>query len=463
MTGKKSTLLVVWLLCALMLLGACGQKPADPAENAAPEVTAEPAPEPTPEPPQTAELLQVCSEENPGFCLASNAAGTRFLIAALNNNRAYDQWVQNADGSDRRDLFTLLSEEDSESLFRLHGIPQDYLIKLKKEQLEEWIGRQIEKYGSYANTLGHFIWRSPRPQNTAAAGDCILVMDSHSAVAARINLQTGETVFLDGSIIMMAADGTILSIYTAGDSAAGENASWLAPDQSVPEAAEFTLPNNIYWPTNYVLLEDRTVWMLVLGEIEKTEQDGKTVLFQSLSVVHCDSSGNILRQISAGKFPQSLAPRYLQYSEQTGIGIVYSNINIGGDLWVFGPDGDTLKPLVLESMLPPAMRTGEREEVIDESGRSTDASRPLYVFGLSEGGTKLLVQDFQSRYLLSLDLRTLQADILMTAEEIVSFAEGHSDNPGPGLEYCHWNGRDIVSCANRIRNYVIRLPFREGD
>ena len=138
-------------------------------------------------------------------------------------------------------------------------------------------------------------------------------------------------------------------------------------------------------------------------------------------------------------------------------------MSMGGDLWYFGPDDDTLKPLVLQSMLPPALRVGERDEVMDESGRPTDASRPLYVCGLSEGGTKLLVQDFETRYLLSLDLRTLQADILMTAEEIRAFEGENSDGRYIQMYHTGWNGRLVISCGRILPGYAVRLPFREAD
>ena len=488
MTGKKSRLLVLWLACALLLLGACGQKPAEPAETGAPgtaaepapEASAEPSPEVSPEPapeaegepapesapelPGTAELLQVCGGENGERCLAAGADGTRFLIAAQ-NAAAWDLWVQNADGSGRKSLYTGLAEEEAENLIRFCGIPQE-IIRMKEDQVLKWISSQRSQYGSYANALVHLVFRSPSPQNIRVAGNFALLTDYNAGVSARINMQTGETVLLPRMTALMLRDGTVLCVssdaYRSEDPAAVP-AFWLRPDQAVPEEADYPALRGVSSLQGCFLQEDRTIWMLVPGEMETVETDGRKEFYRSFSVVHLDEGGTVLRRIDGGRFNMSFTPSFLLYSEQAGAGVVYSNQYHGGDLWFFGPDSDVLKPLVPETILPPSLRVGEREDVLDEAGRPTDASRPLYVFGLSEGGTKLLVQDLATNYVLSLDLRTLKADILMDYGQIMSFTEGRSDRPSTLLTYAGWNGREILSCGREIGGCAIRLPFRESD
>ena len=458
---------VLLLLC--LALSGCGQPAEEKAEEAATDtavaVSPEPTPEPTPEPPEKAELLHVCDESSGEYCLAASADGTRFLVCKpVNAKWGFDLWVQNADGGDRQDLYLAgITEEESENDIGVLGVPTDFIIKWEKDQIQRWIDEQKEQYGSYAGALVHLMWRNLRPDCVEVAGDLALLVDYSSGATARINLRTGETVFPGYGTPMIAGDGTILCVNSYARSFDEADAFWLRPDQAVPDKAKYLLPDIIHTSHGSVLMEDQTVWMLARGNVEKVKKGDRTITYCDLSVVHCDSSGNVLRRVAGGRFDTSLLPSCIIYSEKTGVGIVYSNMSMGGDLWYFGPDDDTLKPLVLQSMLPPTLSVGEREEVMDESGRPTDASRPLYVCGLSEGSTKLLVQDFETRYLLSLDLRTLQADILMTAEEIRAFEGENSDGRYIQMYHTGWNGRLVISCGRVLPGYAVRLPFREAD
>ena len=445
MAGKKFRKLVLWLLCALMLLGACGQAA---GEGKAVE---------------RAELLHVCSGEDNETCLAASADGTRFLVCR-NNHPLIDLWIQDADGGSRKDLFLAgMTEEEAKNILEAVCAGEAARIKSqdRKAVQEKLVESRKTQYGTYPNALIRTVWQAPLPQYVKVAGDYVLLQDPQAPASARINMQTGETVLLYMASAWMAGDGTVLC-RGAGSSGI-QDLYLLPPDQAVPEqTAPLQLPDSFY-PVDYSLQKDRTVWILGAGEMEKVEKDGRKIFFRDYSLFHCDSSGAVLCRIDAGKFNMSLSPSHVLYSERTGIGVVYSNMMAGGDLWIFGPEDDTLKPLVLESMMPPALRPGERNEVLDEYGMPTAVSRPLCVLGLSEGGTKLLVQDYMSRYLLSLDLRTLKADILMTASEIVSFAEGHSAVPGPGLESASWTGRNIISGGRAVSGCAIRIPFPVED
>lgn len=483
MTVGKWLRTVLLLICVLCLLGACGQQ-AQPAITASPESTPVPAAEPTPEPTaeptpesaRTAELLHVCNEENNEYCLAASEDGTRFLIARLNGDD-YSLWVGNEDGSDRVDLaFAGISEEDAEGIYGLSGRAFANDIKRKsgmsrEEMLQEDIESIRSQYGSIAEGLIHRIWYRLKPDYVTVAGEFALLSDPYVGVSARVNMRTGETVMLFQLFCVMSGDGTILAfgngtIQALGtDTGSGRPSYLLRPDRTVPEEADYVLSRDaISLPGCLSLQEDGTLWVLET-RYENSEVDGEELFLLNVSVAHYAPDGTELRRISGGVFEYSACPQVLLYSEQTGMGIVYNPSGAYNPPYIFGPEDDTMKPLMPESLIPPVLRRGEREEVVDEYGRMLRESevRRLLVLGMSRGGTKLLVQDLQSGYLLSLDLATLKADILLNDAQIVSFVRDHTERPGSLLYNMGWNNGEIISCGPAVRGYAFRIPFRDAD
>ena len=478
MTVGKWLRTVLLLICVLCLLGACGQQ-TQPAITAVPESTpvpaAEPTAEPTPEPARTAELLHVCNEENNEYCLAAAEDGTRFLIARWYDEK-YDLWVQNEDGSGRTDLaFVGLSEEDAEAIYGLSGRafinPFQSSGMSREDTLQKHIESMKSQYGSIAEGLIHWIWYNLKPDYVTVAGEFALVSDPQVGVTARVNMRTGETVMLFRLFCIMSGNGTILAfgngtIQALGtDTGSGRPSYLLRPDRTVPEEADYVLSRDaISLPGCLSLQEDGTLWVLETRS-ENSEVDGEELFLLNVSVAHYAPDGTELRRISGGVFEYSACPQVLLYSEQTGTGIVYNPSGAYNPPYIFGPEDDTMKPLMPESLIPPVLRRGEREEVVDEYGRMLRESdvRRLLVLGMSRGGTKLLVQDLQSGYLLSLDLATLKADILLNDAQIVSFVRDHMERPGSLMYNMGWNNGEIISCGPAVRGYAFRIPFRDAD
>lgn len=478
MTGKKTKLLIAWLICALLLLGACGRQAAQPAEtaapSAAPELTAEPAPEPTPEPASeatpepapepvlTAELLHVCNGEDNEFCLAASADGTRFLIARRNPTD-YTLWVQNADGSDKRDLVLAgMTEEDAKGILGLHVVRPQKGVSIE-EAMNERLESLKKQYGSYVNALTHTFWQQLSARYITTAGDYILLTDHAAWGSARINMRTGETALLPIMAAQMDRNGTVLCFDT-NSSGTDRYTGLLRPDQSVPEEADYILPAVIRNASlGCRLMTDGTLWMIDRQYMDAVELDGRSFIPAEVSVVHYDSSGKELRRISGGVFADSVLPDCLLYSEETGIGIVYSNSSYGGFLWYFGPEDDSLIPLQIESLTPPALRRAERSEVVDGYGRPLESRRGLYVIGLSGGGTKLLAQDLESANLFLLDLRTLKGEIMLPDWQIALYMNLNGGRMGTLLYDTGWNGGDVFCFAQTLKGYAVRLPFREAD
>ena len=329
MTGKKTKLLIAWLICALLLLGACGRQAAQPAEtaapSAAPELTAEPAPEPTPkpaseatpepapEPVLTAELLHVCNGEDNEFCLAASADGTRFLIAQRNPTD-YTLWVQNADGSDKRDLVLAgMTEEDAKGILGLHVVRPQKGVSIE-EAMNERLESLKKQYGSYVNALTHTFWQQLSARYITTAGDYILLTDHAAWGSARINMRTGETALLPVMAAKMDRNGTVLCFDT-NSSGTDRYTGLLRPDQSVPEEADYILPaviRNVSLSCR--LMTDGTLWMIDRQYMDAVELDGRSFIPAEVSVVHYDSSGKELRRISGGVFADSVLPDCLLYS-----------------------------------------------------------------------------------------------------------------------------------------------------
>lgn len=450
MKGKKSRFLMICLLCALLALGA-GVREAVQAEPVA-----------------VAELVRVCNPDNNESCLAAGADGTRFLICQ-NQYPEFNLWLQNADGSEKKDLYlAALPEEDAEALLGLAGVPDDIRLKGGEEGIRKWLDNRKKQYGSYADALIHLCWKMPRPDNVAAAGNYLLLTDFGAGLSARIDVRTGETVLLYRMTALMLRDGTVLCLsqdtYYKETGEDAVTAAWLRPEQTGLEKTDYFLAQSMFsYPQGCALQEDGTIWMLLPGDMETVEADGRKTVFRELSVVHCDSSGNVLRRISGGMFNMSFFPVALRYSEEAGVGVVYSNAAYNGILWAFGPEDDTLKPLMVENLLPPALRYAEKEEAVDDFGFAKEGARSFLVFGLSGGGTKLLVQELESGYLLSLDLRTLKGDVMMADFQIVFLLSSHPEFRGNLLFNMGWNGGEILSCGPSVKGYMFRLPFREGE
>ena len=451
------------LLFLCLMLSGC-QKAAEekPAETA--ETSHAAAPALSPEPPRSAELLHVCNEENNEFCLAASADGTRFLICQ-NQYPEFSLWMQNADGSDRRALYltSTITEEDAEAVLGLRIPQRRDKGKTVGEAVSEELDRIRRQYGSLTNGLVHTFWVSPSAQNASSAGDYILLIDRAAWGSARINVHTGETVLVPMMEALMDRSGTVL-FYPTSD---GDNRKpgVLPPDRNVPEETDAVLPDRIAgYPLGCSLQSDGTIWMLDKQIQSVIRQDGVSHVPAELSIVHYDRDGAELRRISGGLFSEtSYAPSCLWYSEQTGVGIVSTNSAPTCILWYFGPDDENLKPLIMENSPLPSLRCAEREEVFDESGFPKASAGIFYVFGLSGNGTKLLIQDVESSNLLSLDLRTLKADILMFSFQISFMFSEHPDYRGSLLFNMGWNGGEIISCSRPLMGCAIRLPFREED
>ena len=364
MTRRKFQFLALLLVCALCLLSACGQqeKPAETAAPAGAETAAPAATETTaPESSRTAELLHICNEENNEYCLAASEDGTRFLIARLNGDD-YSLWVGNEDGSDRVDLaFAGISEEDAEGIYGLSGRAFANDIKRKsgmsrEEMLQEDIESIRSQYGSIAEGLIHRIWYRLKPDYVTVAGEFALVSDPQVGVTARVNMRTGETVMLFQLFCVMSGDGTILAfgngtIQALGtDTGSGRPSYLLRPDRTVPEEADYVLSRDaISLPGCLSLQEDGTLWVLET-RYENSEVDGEELFLLNVSVAHYAPDGTELRRIIGGVFEYSACPQVLLYSEQTGMGIVYNPSGTYNPPYIFGPEDDTMKPLMSESL-----------------------------------------------------------------------------------------------------------------
>ena len=403
-----------------------------------------------------AELIRVCDGDNYERCVAVNADGTRFLIFQSIHPES-NLWVQNADGSGRKDLFLSgISEEDAEFIA---GLALMNSTKLKTEQVEKMLENKKKQYGNAAGALIHCIWQSPRAEFSSVAGDWVLLCD-YSFGYARINMQTGETVLLYKAEAAMGPDGTVFC------RSASEGKAWyLAPNETEPaENSALDLPGGILL-NDACLLEDGTLWTLESDYGNIVEKDDRKYLVSSAAMVHRDADGRELSRIEGGSFDsQHSKPDRFLYSESTGIGILYGSTYANMSMWIFGPEDDTLKGLVPESLILPgftAFHAVDRETAVDEFGSPLNQQWSMLPIGLSEDGKTVLMLDREGNRLLSVDIQALTANILMNGEEIAAVLNSKTNEPNPlgpaNIQYMGFNGRDLLCGQGCPGGYVLRI------
>ncbi len=81
--------------------------------------------------------------------------------------------------------------------------------------------------------------------------------------------------------------------------------------------------------------------------------------------------------------------------------------------------------------------------------------------GVAAAGSRLMLYDLDSAFLLALDLKTLEADALMTDEQLTALydeinAQSRLTSHIPMLS---WNGGDMLCGRANPGGYVLTIPY----
>jgi len=385
--------------------------------------------------------------------LAASTDGTRFLMGEATRGT-----ITGGIEPQLRVLNTLTKES-----YALYFADDPYLELLAHVLLGKAVPDEakraaiIEKNGGAAALVMRAGWQG-WPAVTGAGGDFLLLMSVSMPCYARVDMRTGETLFLGASTACMAADGSVL--FRDRDT----GGIWLLrPDAHAPETFPLPAGPAFTYPSMH-LLSDGSVWLIELVDREEQPKiEGKKLLMRDVSFVHYDTEGRELRRVEAGGFDLFAgAPDTLFYSEQTGVGVAYNPQHaLYSPMWTFGEDDIEAKAFLPKSLTPPTLRRAERGEVVDEFGYPLSDVRMIIPLGVAADGSRLMLYDMDSAFLLALDLKTLEADALMTDEQLTALydeinAQSRLTSHIPMLS---WNGGDMLCGRANPGGYVLTIPY----
>ena len=110
------------------------------------------------------------------------------------------------------------------------------------------------------------------------------------------------------------------------------------------------------------------------------------------------------------------------------------------------------------------MRRAERDEVVDEYGYAQGDVRELYPLGLSQDGKRLMLLDFDTNYLLRLDLNTLQADVALDDGQLEALYAQMPSLRSRGLTHLSmlwWNGASLLCGRSNPGGYALQLSSED--
>lgn len=384
--------------------------------------------------------------------LAASTDGTRFLVGEATRGT-----ITGGIEPQLRVLNTLTKES-----YALYFADDPYLELLAHILLGKAVPDEakraaiIEKNGGAAALVMRAGWQG-WPAVTGAGGDFLLLMSVSMPCYARVDMRTGETLFLGASTACMAADGSVL--FRDRDT----GGLWLLrPDAPAPETFPLPAGPAFMYPSMH-LLSDGSVWLIELVDREEQPKiEGKKLLMRDVSFVHYDTDGRELRRVEAGGFDLPAgAPDTLFYSEQTGVGVAYNPRSAHSPMWTFGEDDTEAKAFLPESLTPPTLRRAERGEVVDEFGYPLSDVRMIVPLGVAADGSRLMLYDMDSAYLLALDLKTLEADALMTDEQLTALYDeiNAQSRFASHIPMLSWNGGDLLCGRANPGGYVLTIPY----
>lgn len=400
--------------------------------------------------------LRVAGENE--VVLAASSDGTRFLLAEA---------LASALPPQGRELKLRVLDKATGEVHALFFVDDPYLMLLadnllyRSEPDDKKRAAFIEKNGGAAALVMRVGWQG-WPELAGAGGDYLLLTSNSMPGYARVDTRTGETMLLNASVASMAADGSVLSLDRE------RGAMWLNKPDSTEAEVSAIVPRieGAAAPVSMCLLSDGSAWLIErVTHKEQPQVEGKRVLVRDVFFVHYDADGRELRRVAAGGFDLSAgAPETLLYNEQTGMGVAYNvQYMMKSYLWTFGEGDDTAKALLPASLEPPALRRAERNTAVDELGYALSDVRPMFPLGLSADGAQLLIYDMDTSYLLALDLKTLEADVVLTDAELTALYDEQDVRSrfAMHMTMLAWNGENLLCGRTNPGGYALEIPYTD--
>ena len=383
----------------------------------------------------------VCRENE--RCIAADSDGTNFLLLEDNFPEEALSILDIRTGRRTAVYFGSLTNAELMADSCMRSVLGSKITDAQKEAM-------LKKYGSAENLVAKLGWKGVKAR---AAGGGYFLAESGMLGLVRIDIRTGEALHLESCSQASLNRNGDLAIYFAR-----ERRFFIVPaGTAIPNEVQGDVPSNAQ--INAIcLLSDGSVWTAEsVMRSEKMTVNGKEILAFDVSFACYSEDGRELRRVQSGCIRTGYLPAKLMYSEETDT-MIASCANLG-PVWVFGREDDTAKVLAPQSLIPPVLKKADREETVDEAGVLLKDARMLLPIGLSAAGGKLLVMDADSGYVFLADLNTLQAETILTYEQVSKLIE-EKPNEFRGFVFLadmFWNGTDLL--CNPAGGSMIRLPI----
>ena len=383
----------------------------------------------------------VCRENE--RCIAADSDGTNFLLLEDNFPEEALSILDIRTGRRTAVYFGSLTNAELMADSCMRSVLGSKITDAQKEAM-------LKKYGSAENLVAKLGWKGVKAR---AAGGGYFLAESGMLGLVRIDIRTGEALHLESCSQASLNRNGDLAIYFAR-----ERRFFIVPaGTAIPNEVQGDVPSNAQ--INAIcLLSDGSVWTAEsMMRSEKMTVNGKETLVFDVSFACYSADGREQRRVQVGCIRTGYQPAKLMYSEETDT-MIASCANLG-PVWIFGPEDNTAKVLAPQSLTPPTLKKADREETVDEVGVLLKNAWKLLPIGLSAVGDKLLAMDADSGYVFLADLNTLEAEIVLTYDQVSKLME-EKPNEFRGFVFIadmFWNGTNLL--CNPAGGSMIRLPL----